>query len=80
MRQAGAVGGDSSQTLILEGKAVGHVQIVNGDLLAVQRGQLEGGLLGEADARHLGAAWKNRKQEMIYPVCVSLINRFFSQL
>lgn len=39
--QAGAVGGDSSQALVLEGKTIGHVQVVNGDLLAVQGGQLE---------------------------------------
>lgn len=65
MCQAGAVGGDSSQALILEGKTIGHVQVVNGDLLAVQRGQLERGLLGEADACHLGAAWKKGKRRLL---------------
>ena len=64
MCQARAVGGDSSQTLVLEGKTISHVQEVDGDLLAVQRGQLEGGLLGEADAGHLGAAWRESKQRL----------------
>lgn len=68
MRQAGAVGGDSSQALILKGKTISHVQVVNGDLLPVQGGQLQGGLLGEADACHLGAAWKKREAETLSQV------------
>ena len=64
MCQAGAVRGDSSQALVLQGKTIGHVQVVDGDLLAVKRGQLQGGLLGKADTCDLGAAWRKRKQRL----------------
>lgn len=59
------MGGDSSQALIFKGETVGHVQIVNGDLLAVERGQLERRLWGEADACHLGAAWEKDRQCLV---------------
>lgn len=45
-----------SRLFIFQHEAVRHVQVADGDLFAVQVGQFNGGLAGQADAGHLGAS------------------------
>lgn len=56
MGQLRAVGRDGVQAFIFQHEAVRHVQVADGDLFAVQGGQFNGGLAGQADAGHLGAS------------------------
>ncbi|KAG9348113.1 hypothetical protein JZ751_004143 [Albula glossodonta] len=62
--QLGAVRRDGVQALILQRKAVRHVQVTDRDLLAVHRRELDRHLPRQADAGHLGAAWEGRGVEV----------------
>lgn len=59
--QLRAVRRDGVQALVLQHEAVRHVQVADGNLFAMQGGQFNGGLPGQADAGHFGAPYTERQ-------------------
>lgn len=50
-----AVSCDGVQTFVLQHEAVRHIKVSDGNLFAMQGGQFNGGLPGQADASNFGA-------------------------
>jgi hypothetical protein len=55
---------DGVQALVLQHEAVRHVQVADGNLFAMQGGQFNGGLPGQADAGHFGAPYIKKTEHM----------------